>query len=443
MKIFLEKINLKLVLLIGLIFLTSLTYSFGYKIRPAVDAKAYQAIAVNIVSGNGFRESVAGDIVFDRSIQRAGPAYEYFLAGLYSVFGIHYEVVWIVQAILHALSAWFLYKISILIFTEKGETIGLIAAVIYGFHPDLIEASAMLLTETLYLFLTVLTVYFFVKVYQERAWFWTSALAIVLALGILARPPLILLVPIICFLYFTRKQWVNQILFICLFLLCLTPWSIRNYQIYDQVILTTLIGEYNIWVGNTMLADGGQLSGGYNPFDEYVAKYGFLTVHTASSQAFKSFLIEHPGRFVELSLIRTVRYFSLIRPMGFWFYQTGWPQLIFVTLSGFSIAGLFTFGLAGLIRMQQAKNPLFNYFIALVVTAPLLLLPTVVQSRYRFQIYPFFAIAAGYFLSSWLKNKSWYKDRAWLISVLFFGAITLIDILLSAEVVIDRLKTLL
>lgn len=434
------KQNQFLVVIVCVSFLASLFYSFFYQILPMVDAKAYHAIAVNIVEGNGFRESSVGDILYDRSIQRAGPAYEYFLAGLYWIFGIHYEVVWVAQAFLHAISTGLLYGIAKKIFSEKNTQIGLLAATFFGLHPDLIEISAMIMTETFYLFLTILTVYFFVRLFEKNDWFNTSALAISLALGILARPPLILFIPIIIFFFVIKKSWVNIILFMVLLMSCLTPWTVRNYQIYEQFIPTTLIGEYNLWVGNTLQADGGQLAGGYNPFDEHAAKYGYVGIHEAASGAFKEFITNHPGRFLELCLIRTVRYLSLIRPMGFWFYQSGVPQLIFVALSGLAIAGLFVLGLTGLIKMYQSKDERLQYLVALAATAPLLLLATVVQSRYRFQIYPFLALGAGYAIMCFVKTKRFWCDKSFVFSLSFLSLMTIVDGLFSVSIIWERIK---
>lgn len=432
-----------LALIIGLSFFASLFYSFSYRIRPVVDAHAYDVIAQNIVAGNGFREEASGNILFDRSIQRAGPGYEYFLAGIYFVFGHHYEAVWVIQAFLHALTAWLMWLIARKLFTEKSDTIGLIGAVFVGLHPDLIEISAMIMTETLYLFLTVLFLYLFVRLYTEKAITKNTVfLAAALALGILTRPPLALFGIISVVWFLSKKYYYQCLLFLAIIGAMLTPWTVRNYQIYHQFIPTTLIGEYNLWVGNTLNADGGQLSGGYNPFDEYAAQYGYETVRIAADGAFKNFIIEHPGRFIQLTFIRTIRYFSLIRPMGFWFYQTGVGQTIFVLLSGLATAALFVTGFAGMIRMTRERKALFYCIIALALTSPLVLLPTVVQSRYRFQIYPFLAVCAGYVVIQWLKEKKWWLDRSFLIAAGILVGISIIDIFLSSQIIIERLTKL-
>ena len=93
--------------------------------------------------------------------------------------------------------------------------------------------------------------------------------------------------------------------------------------------------------------------------------------------------------------------------MGFWFYQTGLSQLVFVASSAISITILFISGFSGMILSWLDKNKLVNYLIVFALTSPLVLIPTVVQSRYRFQIYPFLAIFGGYFLvACWYKNNT-------------------------------------
>ena len=99
-------------------FILSLAYSFYFKIKPSVDARAYDTIAQNISAGYGFRENTDRDILYDYSIVRAGPGYEYFLAGLYTMFKHNYEPVWIAQAFLHALSVYLIYLIARRIFLK-------------------------------------------------------------------------------------------------------------------------------------------------------------------------------------------------------------------------------------------------------------------------------------------------------------------------------------
>ena len=85
-------------------------------------------------------------------------------------------------------------------------------------------------------------------------------------------------------------------------------------------------GNFNFWIGNYHGANGEQ-----GPTDEqmkFEQTHETKAINGESMKQFKNFLITHPGEFVKLTFLRVNKYFSIIRPMGFWFYQTGWGQFL-------------------------------------------------------------------------------------------------------------------
>lgn len=68
--------------LLAFLFLGSFIFSLGYafysRIPPAVDAKAYDAIAWNLAQGYGYKEN--RDLAYEKdyALGRAGPGYEFF-----------------------------------------------------------------------------------------------------------------------------------------------------------------------------------------------------------------------------------------------------------------------------------------------------------------------------------------------------------------------------
>lgn len=419
--------------------LVTIGFSFLFRIHPVVDARAYDQIAVNLLAGNGFREDVKRSYLFDTAMLRAGPGYEFFLAGIYALFGHHYEAVWVVQAFLHTFSALLLFFIAKKLFGEKGTWIGMIAALFFAFSPDLIENSAMLMTETLYLFLTIFTVWCFLFVFEKTDSARSLLLGVVMGLAFLTRPPLLLFIPFFLFFFWKQKAWLQGGIFLLSFTVILLPWMIRNYSLFHAVIPTTFIGEYNLWIGNTLRSDGGQISEGFNPVTTFVSEQGLLGLSQKAKEEFFSFLLMHPGRFFELTAVRTVRFFSLIRPMGFWFYATGAVKMSIVFSSLIWISALFMVGFSGLITMWKEKSEKIKYFVLLAATAPLFLLATVVQSRYRFQIYPFLALGVGYMVYEiWKKRETWKQKTVWIPLVLL-GIFTMVDIFLSFQTVLERL----
>jgi hypothetical protein len=160
----------------------------------------------------------------------------------------------------------------------------------------------------------------------------------------------------------------------------------------------------------------------------------------AASEAFRDFLGNHFVVFVELCARRFIRYFSLIRPMGFWFYQQGIKQLIFVTASGIWIATVFTSGIAGLGVLVGRRRDFWCVLLLVTIASPLLLLLTVVQSRYRFQIYPFLSVGAAYAFYL-IRSKRYEITRPLLLSIVALGFISIVDAVIFFGTVIERLKT--
>jgi hypothetical protein len=197
-----------------------------------------------------------------------------------------------------------------------------------------------------------------------------------------------------------------------------------------------------LWVGNTLTSTGGQISGGFNPATDYAAKFGFLSFKKEVGQQFKTFIWQHPVVFAKLTFLRFIRYFSLIRPMGFWFYQSGLGQLVFVLCSLTATAVLFITGFAGMLLAWREARPLFRYLTIFALISPLVLIPTVAQSRYRFQIYPFLAIFGAYCLMANLQRE---RVAAWAAKVVsaHLVIILLVDLIVFWSVIQSRLQLLI
>jgi len=433
------KNNKLLVFILLSSFILSLVYSFHFKINPEVDAGAYDEIGWNIAQGIGYRSSPEIEASLDQSIMRVGPLYEFFLAIIYYIFGHSYKAVWIMQALLHTISALLIYLTCLIIFKEpeNKKTIALMASAIFAFYPDLVEISAMLLTETLYLFLFCLAIYFFFKYFHIINTWTAIMIGIIFGLATLARPPVLFLIPVIIFYYYKKSKIIPAALFIITLLLVFTPWAVRNYIIYDKFMPFGASGAYNLWIGNYHGGNGEQEP--TREMVDYANKYGMAEIPAESMRQFKKFIITYPEEFIKLTILRINKYFSIIRPMGFWFYQTGWSQFIFILSSGLASVVLFVFGLAGLIQAIKIKNKQLTYLIWLTTITPLILFVTVIETRYRFQIYPMLAIFAGYFIMEMHIQKKIFKNKIlWLAFVIIFIN-GFIDLILSFDRLQERL----
>jgi len=283
----------KIWIILALSFAVTVAYAFIFRIHPVVDAKAYDRIAQNILAGNGFVEDTTVPIERDSAIIRVGPLYQYFLVAVYAVFGHRYEAVWIIQALLHVATAYITYHLALIIFQKRSEreAAALTAATIIAFYPDLIEISAMLMTETLYLFLWSLFIYLFLRYVKKasidrgdvfRRWLgslsnflrtrqglnrekreWPDVLLFGLASGlaVLARPPILFVLPAVVFFFLHRRRPNLLLLYAVMLALVWTPWTVRNYAAFDRVMPFGGAGNYNFWIGNHPGANGEQETG--------------------------------------------------------------------------------------------------------------------------------------------------------------------------------------
>lgn len=423
-------------------FLVCVAYAFYFRINPVVDAKAYDNTAQNIVMGYGFVENAGADVKFDKAIIRVGPLYQYFLAGIYSVFGQRYEVVWLLQALLHAFSALFVYLSSRILFKDNinKEKISLVSVAVIGFFPDLIEIAAMLMTETLYIFLWTLFLWYFLKFADEKIdeqnnkYLHTFLLGVISGLAVLARPPVLFALPVLFIYLLAKKKAAVLAVLVLAIIIVFVPWTVRNYKAYHKIMPFGGAGGYNFWIGNHVGATGEQDKP--EEVEWFIEKSGSYLVSDESLRQFKIFIKNHPIEFIRLTISRISHYFSVARPMGFWFYDSGLSQLVFVLSSALASVFLFVFALFGLVRNWAQQTKLQKYWLWFTIATPLILFITVVETRYRFQIYPLLAVFAGYGAIDLWQNLTLFKSRAFVFSVSVIGLNTMIDLALS----LDKLK---
>lgn len=424
------------------IFIVSLFYSFYFHISPAVDARAYDVIAWNIAQGLGYRELVNIPLENDMSIVRVGPGYEWFLASIYYLFGHTYELIWVLQSLFLALSAYLVFLLSREIFSDAwSPVIGLTAATLIGFSPDLITISAMLMTENLGIFLMILSIYFFFRYMSARSMSLLLLFSIAFVSAIFVRTPAVfLIIPILTF-FILEKRWRDMAIFFAVAALLFTPWSVRNYTIYHSFIPLNVSSGFNLVAGNHHGSNGEQEP--YPISEEYFQRLGVVEANAQATKDAFSFITQYPGEFIHLTLLRTSIYFSFARPTGFWFHLHGISKALTLFASAVFSIILFILGAWGILAVKSllpADKKRARYFLGMLVMMPLAVVGLIIETRYRFLIYPFFAVFAGFGLDVLLK-----KEIAWKPALVVAGVFVLnaaVDILSNIGRIIERIHSL-
>src|SRR3989344_3564377 len=229
----------------------------------------------------------------------------------------------------------------------------------------------MLMTETLYLFLICLFLYLFFLYIQNNKWQTLIILTAAFGLATLTRPPVAFLIPVILFYFLKKKQFARVLFFGVLLATVLAPWAVRNYYTYDKLMPFGAGGAYNFWIGNHVGANGEQEPG--PELSKFFESNTVLDSYNESMDQFKSFVFNYPREFLKLTLLRMNKYFSILRPMGFWFYSSGWKQALFVLSSAVFSLAVLILSLAGIIRAIKFKEKSLYYLLALAILTPLIL----------------------------------------------------------------------
>ena len=263
------------------------------------DGLEYHKIAVNLATRGIFTTSKRPP--FNPRLERV-PIYPGYLAALYKMGGIHPWLPIFGQLIISALSCVILYHIGVRLFNP---TTGFIAALLFAVDFTGILISNMLLSDTLFVFLFLLHIYFFTRYAQpentvtpkhnntktlkslsifhlqslkslivypgqpgmssrfttgkgvvlsgQSSIYYLLLSAFFLGLATLTHPVsiyfIVILIPFILWRHHTRlqKAILHLLLFTFTFLLLLTPWTLRHYNYKNELLLSSQQKEIFWW----------------------------------------------------------------------------------------------------------------------------------------------------------------------------------------------------
>jgi len=239
------KFDLRDLLLIGFILVMSLIYMYFFNSQPITrlggDQSVYNQIAVNILQNNGFSQSIAPP--YKPSIQRT-PAYPFFLASIYAMFGANnFEMVRIIQIILMLCVSVLTFLMALLVFQNK--TIAFLSMTLCAFcgfdYYTGLGVYSYLFTEPLTIFLVCLAMLFVILARKDKQKIFFILAGIFLALTMLTRPAY-LLFPLVVIIFISsrslmKKNILNLVLLCTVILICVLPWTIRNYLNFNKIIV--------------------------------------------------------------------------------------------------------------------------------------------------------------------------------------------------------------
>jgi len=204
------------------------------------DAGGYHQIAVNLLEHRVYSLyplSSSGRPI-SASINLRTPVYPLFVAGIYWISGYRVYIVLLLQIVMGALSCLIIYKIGTLLFEKK---VGLLAGCLLAVDFVSLLYANMLMTETVFTFLFLVSIYFVVRFLRRSSVKYLVWGALFMGLATLCRP-VSLYFPVFIVLFFIFSGFLkrtrlvgcitNGLIFALIFWLTLSPWLIRNTIVF-------------------------------------------------------------------------------------------------------------------------------------------------------------------------------------------------------------------
>ena len=180
------------------------------------------------------------------------PGYPFFLALSISLFGESFRAAFILQAVLGTLAIAVCYLCARLVF---GETVALMAASLQAINPYKIDQVVQIASEGFACLLLLLSMYFLIRVRRDGVLRPTNPnlnlLAITLAVGVLTRSVFLPIAAAMWLFLLFDQYWSTRSVYHTLralslptfvAALCVSPWFIRNYQVWNQLVYNTKSG---------------------------------------------------------------------------------------------------------------------------------------------------------------------------------------------------------
>lgn len=217
------------------------------------DSDGWGEIAQNVASGYGYRFSAGEGPTAVRE-----PIFVLWLAGCYQLFEFQGTPFVISQCLWDLGTTGVIYCLSLLIYPSRA--VAFLSALFFAvYYPEWLWLQH-LLREPFLIFLFTGSCFLFVKTIQVQSYRFLALSSVFMGLTALCKStvlPLSVLLLITLCRYFPRGKIIRVMgLFGGVIFLVLLPWVVRNYFLYEKIVISNLHGGKTFYVGNLPAADG-------------------------------------------------------------------------------------------------------------------------------------------------------------------------------------------
>lgn len=404
-----------------------------------VDEQHYISIGVNLVETGTYAVHPG------KPTSIRPPLYPFFLATVYQLTGVNsYNAIRIAQIFFTFVIAGTLYFLGKRLIGEKDATL---AVGVFLLYPSLVIYNFLILSEILFtLFFIAAILFIYLALYDNKTWHFLC-IGICIGLASLTRSITYPMMPLLAiFLLFTTSGRIvsrlkNIAIMLFFFAVVLSPWVIRNYNLYDQFIPVDTMGGLNLYMGNYAYTpmhrswSAVEVSGEkawYTGKEDILGSMNEAQKQKWSIQKGVEFIVNHPVLTVQRSIIKAANFWGIERSIIAGVsgqrsdtIQALTPPLIKYPLSAsiiVSYASVMLFGVFGLIwiNLKEANN--FNVVITGIILYFTAMHALVFgHSRYHLPLVPLLVMYGVYGVST--IRRYWFDKQSQIINL--FGSVVL------------------
>lgn len=319
---------LALVLVLSSVYLVRLgfygAYGQNYDLQRIFTWDHWGVIAKNLADGHGISDTElmtyypVSDTPFPTATRSPIPLF--FYAACFKLFGVKLLPILMLQWLFEVGAAFFIYLTSMKLFQSR--LVALLGVLMYAFCPAVLPYSVVFASEPMFGMFFAMACYCMVNVVKDirsiKCW---AVAGVMFGLAALCRPAILPLPVLLGGILFLQHRWkvvAGGMAMAASLALALAPWAARNYLAMDKLILTSTLGGYNLYGFNQHIERDHYLRHVQAPerdaaIEWLVARNGktFKDFREVEFDQFlraeaKRIVLEHPFRFVLLSVCRAV-----------------------------------------------------------------------------------------------------------------------------------------
>lgn len=375
--------------------------------RDMDDTQFYYGSALSLANGDGYTSPWTW-----MPTAQWPPGYSFLLSGLVRVFGEDMAVAWGANVVLGALTCVALYFLGRII---GGKKVGIAAGMLLAAFPGHIFFASLIMSETLFAFLVVVTLVLVVLAGRVSN---AGPLRIILigvlvgAAAMVRGQGLFLIFVAGLFWWLHTRDWARALQWATVVgltaIVVVIPWSVRNYFAMNNFVLISTNDGGNLYMGNWEFASGGfQMYSGtwiIEQFDDLPYNEQEAKSSNAMLREGLRFMFTHPVKELQLSMSKVRYLYENDSEALAWIDAPEAGKAMENRDSWESIANLFYFGVlalsaGGVVQWwrQRRGEILLPLLMVAVFTLGQLLFFGI--PRFHFPMLPAFALLAAFSLT--------------------------------------------